>query len=484
MIRKIYDYINENRLIEKGDRILIGVSGGADSVCLMHVLHELYKDTDVKLFVAHVHHGIRDKEADNDKAYVKELCDNLGIPFCAYHYDVKSIAKSECLSEEEAGRKVRYEAFYDASVKYNCNKVATAHNKNDNAETILLNLFRGSGIKGLTGMKPMNAMKTDTGSITIIRPLLFVTRKEIEAYLKEKNLSYRTDSTNLQNIYTRNKIRNVVLDYAAREINSNVIEHITNTGTYLNEIQDFIEKCTEERYKAIVRENPGFYEYAAEELCREPIVVQKGIVLKIFGKLAGNLKDIEARHVQEVLSLSNKQVGKEVHLPYGMVAVKKYDVITICKRSGLDIIRQEKKPVQEVDIRIPGRTYLEQYGIFIETEFIEDKNYNLFPKNSCIKWFDYDKIENTLKIRTRKAGDYLQINNRGGRKKLKDYFIDEKIPKEERDQILLVADGSHILWILGYGNRMSENYKVTDKTKKILSMKIICAKEKQNGREY
>ncbi|HPU63657.1 MAG TPA: tRNA lysidine(34) synthetase TilS, partial [Mobilitalea sp.] len=154
MTDKVFEFIKANNLIESKDRILIGVSGGADSVCLMHLLAELYKDTDIKLFVVHVHHGIRDVEADKDKDFVKELCDKLEIPFFAYHYNVKSIAVEEGLSEEETGRKVRYEAFFDAAQKSNCNKVAVAHNKNDNAETILLNLFRGSGIKGLTGIKP------------------------------------------------------------------------------------------------------------------------------------------------------------------------------------------------------------------------------------------------------------------------------------------------------------------------------------------
>jgi len=482
MIGKIYDYINENNLIENGDRILIGVSGGADSVCLVHVLAELYKDTDIKLFVVHVHHGIRDIEADNDKAFVEELCDKLGIPFCAYRYDVKTVAKKEGLSEEEAGRKVRYEAFFDASVRNKCNKVAIAHNKNDNAETILLNLFRGSGIKGLTGIKPKIALKTDTGIITIIRPLLFVTREEIEAYLRERNISYQTDSTNLQNIYTRNKIRNVILDFAAKEVNNNVIEHITNAGAHLCEVYDFLEKFIEERYRDIVRENQDYYEYDINELGREEPVIQKGIVLKILGKLAGNLKDIEARHVEDVLALGNKQVGKVLHLPYGIMAIKNYGIISIGNRSVLDNIMQNKKIMDEADLDIPGKTYLEQSGLCIETEIIENKNYKLFPKNSCMKWFDYDKIVNTLKIRTRKAGDFLQINSQGGRKKIKDYFIDMKIPKEERDQILLIADGSHILWILGYGDRISENYKVTDQTKRILSIKIIDAKEKKNGR--
>jgi len=300
--------------------------------------------------------------------------------------------------------------------------------------------------------------------------------------LAERSLNYRTDSTNLENLYTRNKIRNTILDYAAKEINSNVIEHITKAGAHLYETQEFIEKCIMDRYTAIVREKPGFFEYDVNMLSKEDTLIQKGIIRKILEQVAGKLKDIEAGHVEEVLALGHKPVGKEIHLPYGMIAVKKYDIISIGRSADRDKSKQDNTAIEERDIRIPGRTYLESHGIYIEAEIIENKNYKSYPKNSCMKWFDYDKIENTLKLRARKTGDFLQINSLGQRKKLKDYFIDLKVPKEERDRVPLVADGSHILWILGYGGRISEKYKITDQTKKILSMKLINAKEKEDGR--
>ena len=186
MLKKVSDYINSHNLIENGDRILVGVSGGADSVCLLHILSTLYQDSDVDFFVVHVHHGIRNEEADRDEAFVKSLCEGLKLPYCAYHFDVISLAGHEGLSEEEAGRRVRYKAFTDASDRFGCNKVAVAHNKNDNAETFLLNLFRGSAVKGLTGMDSIINMNTDAGSIVVIRPLLPITREEIEAYIKKR----------------------------------------------------------------------------------------------------------------------------------------------------------------------------------------------------------------------------------------------------------------------------------------------------------
>ncbi len=484
MLKKASDYINSHTLIEKGDRILVGVSGGADSVCLLHILSTLYQDTDVVFFVVHVHHGIRKEEADRDEAFVRKLCDGLKIQYRAYYYDVISIASKEGISEEEAGRKVRYESFADASNAYRCNKVAVAHNKNDNAETFIFNLFRGSAVKGLTGMDSIITMNTDVGRITVIRPLLSIAREEIEAYLEESNLLYQNDSTNFCDIYTRNKIRNHVLGYAKSQINTNVIEHINNAAGHLRETFDFVEKRINERYEAIVSKGDMSYEYFTYELERENIVIRKGIIRRILGDLAGSLKDIEAKHVENVLSLSNKQVGKMVYLPYGMIALRKYDGIKLYLGSNSnEQVLPNNEPVLPTNIIAPGRTDIDQYGIYIETDVFEYKKNLLFPKNSCMKWFDYDKIENTLKLRARKPGDYFQINNQGGRKKIKDYFIDLKIPKEERDKLLLVADGSHILWIIGYGNRMSEGYKITDNTNRILSMILINAKEKRDDRK-
>lgn len=481
MIKRVSNYIKSHNLINSGDRILVGVSGGADSVCLLHILSTLYKDTDVDFFAVHVHHGIRKEEADRDEAFVRSFCQKLGIGYNAYHFDVIALSTREGLSEEEAGRRVRFEAFINASAKFKCNKVAIAHNKNDNAETVLFNMFRGSAIKGLTGMDSIIKMNIDAGSITIIRPLLSTTRQDIEEYLKTNNIEYQDDSTNFSNLYSRNKIRNQVLKYAKDEINTNVIENINNAADHLNEAYDFIDKCISEQFGEIVRKKDDCYEYTNNDLDQEHIVIKKGIVRKILGELAGSLKDIESKHIESVLSLDKKQVGKRINLPYNMIALKGYDSVKIFNapnttENDLSI----HKPRIMYDIVIPGRTDVDEFNIYLETDILYYEKKYPFPKNSCMKWFDYDRIENTLKLRTRKSGDYLQIDSQGGRKKLKDYYIDLKIPKEERDRLLVIADGDHILWIMGYGNRISEKYKISDNTKRILSMELINAKEKKD----
>lgn len=481
MLRKVAEHIRTHNLIEDGDKILVGVSGGADSVCLLHVLYTLYQGSGVSLHVVHVNHGIRKEEAERDENFVRSLCERLKLPYRVYYFDVAAMAKSERLSEEEAGRIVRYKAFAKAAESFGCNKVAVAHNKNDNAETFLLNLFRGSAVKGLTGMDPVIKIDTGAGTVTVIRPLLAVTRDEIMEYIHERGLEYREDSTNQSNAYTRNRIRNHVLGYVREHINSNAIEHITSAAEHIGEAYGFIEKHINERYEGLVNAEGEGYEYDPGELMKEDPVIRKGIVRRIFKELSGSLKDIDAKHTDEVLALGEKQVGKMIHLPYGMIAAKGYDRVRIYIPRE-DDSEAEGNPVTLAVIQIPGRTQLCHLGLCIETEVFDYKKDVPIPKNSCVKWFDYDKIENTLMLRTRKAGDYLQIDQTGGTKKLKDYFIDEKVPRDERDKVLLVADGSHILWIIGYGGRISEKYKLSDISKRILSMNIINSKEKEHDR--
>ena len=471
MIFKAKELIKLNSMIEKGDRIVIGVSGGADSVCLLHVLNELSKEEDVQLFAVHVNHGIRGLEAKADEDFVKQFCDKLGIPLRIFEYDVKGIAKAEGLSEEEAGRKVRYQAFLNECESNQCNKIAVAHNKNDNAETVLFHLFRGSGITGLTGIVSSRDIKAGLSKVTLIRPLLCVSRKEIETYLFERGITYQTDATNLTDDYSRNKIRNQVLTYVTKEINQKAIEHVTQAATQLKEIQEFINRMASAKFSELVEEENNVLRVDIYKLKQEDFVIQKELVRRILAKLGGSLKDIEAKHIQQVLDLLEKQVGKQINMPYRIIAMREYDKVKFYI-NNIFINKCNCKTVP-VTIDLPGRYPIAMHGKMLEIEVFENEKNMIYPKNKYTKWFDYGKIENTVEIRTRQEGDYIQINCSGGRKKLKDYFIDLKIPKEERSNILLVADGNHIMWILDDRDRMSEKYKVVKSTKKILSMSLL-----------
>ncbi len=464
MLDKVITYIEQNQLIERKDKIVIGISGGADSVCLFFVLLELQEKYDMELFAVHVHHGIRGVQADQDEEFVRNLTEKAGIPYFPVHRDIPKLAKELGNTEEEAGRIARYEVFYQILEEVEGTKIAVAHNQNDCAETVLFQLFRGSGLKGMGGIPP----KRDK----IIRPLLAVGRKEIEEYLKKRGQEYCTDRTNLKQEYTRNKIRLSLLPIAEQEINGKAVEHIARTAEFMREVENYIQKNVNLIYKEVVTEKNGQYFMELETFARQDIVIQREIIKLILIKIAGMAKDIEAKHMESVLALSKKQTGKMLSLPYGIVVRREYEFLIFY----IGVKRQKEEKQGYCYELIPGRMYrIEEAGLFINLELEKEKlKWEEIPQNTCVKWFDYDKIIDGICIRGRRSGDYFQVNKDGGTRKLKDYFIDKKIPREKRQNIPLLADGNHIVWILG--DRISEKYKITETTKNILRVNITEVK--------
>ena len=460
MLEKVISYIEKNELIQRKDKIVIGVSGGADSVCLFLVLLKLQKKYELELFVVHIHHGIRGEQADRDELFVRELAKSAGVAYFSIRKDIPKLAKKNGKSEEEMGRIARYEAFYQVLKQVKGNKIAVAHNQNDCAETVLFQLFRGSGLKGMGGIL---AKRNE-----IIRPLLSIGRCEIEQYLKEEGQLYCIDQTNLEQEYTRNKIRLSILPIAEQEINEKAVEHIAKTAEFLQEVEQYIRKNVDFVWNEIVCEKLGQYFIVIEKLKEQDIVIQRELLKLLLSKVAGKAKDIEAKHIETILELMQKQTGKQLHLPYGIVVRKEYDFLVFEKENE----KREDKSGYFYEL-LPNKTYIiEEIGLCIELKLEESQpKWDEIPQNTCVKWLDYDKIERSICIRGRQAGDYLQVNKEGGTRKLKDYFIDKKIPRQERQNIALLADGSHIIWILG--DRISEKYKITENTKNILKLKIM-----------
>lgn len=470
MINTVFKYVKENRMLINNDKVVLGVSGGADSVCLFFVFLELKKEYNLDLYVVHVNHGIRGEAAKNDAIYVEQLCKRYGINFILVNENVRDVAKQKRISEEEAGRNVRYEAFHNVCQKLETGKIAIAHNSDDRAETVLFNLFRGSGLKGLTGISPVRH--------NIIRPLLCVSRGQIEEYLNDRNITYCTDLTNLETDYTRNKIRLKVLPYISDNINVNVKEHIVQTSVMIEESLSYIETNANDCFHKIVKQKDGQYSIRIGELRTENVVIQKVVIRKVIEHLAGKLKDVTSNHVNIVLSLLESQVGKRVNLPYSIVAKKGYEDISLFVDNNDKYVsdgHSEKVIFSEEISTIPGNYFLKDKNLHFEFNLMKFKKNLIIPQNGCTKWFDYDKINNTVALRTRREGDYLQIDPKGSNKKLKAFFIDQKIPKEERDEILLLADGKHIMWVVG--ERISEAYKIDENTKNILMVKLYGGNE-------
>ncbi len=474
LIEKVSGYMDKFHMVSEGDVVVAGVSGGADSVCLLLVLSALKKKKPFQLLVVHVNHLIR-KEAAGDALFVKKLCEEHELPFFLVEKDVEAIAHSRHISTEEAGRQVRYEAFEEALKKetpeaFNKKaKIAVAHNMNDRAETMLFHLFRGSGLTGLAGIRPLR----DNGrGLEVIRPLLCVTRDEIESYLLKEHMTWRTDYTNEEDGYTRNRIRHHILPYADKEIAGGAVANMGRAADILSETEDFIREETKKAYDACVTFHSDETEaLSAEKLLLYSPFLQKRVIMYCMENLTPARKDIASVHIEEVRTLFTNQKNRELHLPCRMTARREYEKVIIEKKT--DAKKTADKKSFLVSLPGPGENPVRIY--LSDTEYMEfktvffEKSMNI-PENQYTKWMDYDKIRKSLTIRTRQTGDYFFFNQAYDRKSLKNYLVEEKIPKPEREKIWLLAEESHVLWVVGH--RISSYIKISENTKCILQVQL------------
>ena len=475
---KVTNFINKHRMIEADDLVAVGVSGGADSVCLLHLLWRLSGEVPCRIIAVHIDHGVRE-ESDQDAAYVEQLCRRMDVPFFLKKVDMGGYAREHGLSSEEAGRQLRYAAYEEALTQYRrgnekC-KIAVAHNANDRAETMLFHIFRGSGMRGIRSIQPVREH--------VIRPVLCLEREEIEQYLAWHDLEYRIDTTNEGDEYTRNRIRHHILPYAERQICSGAVAHMGELADTLAETEDYLEKLTERIYKICVEEasaekennGPERLRVRCSRLLSEEPVIYKRVLLACLERLMPYRKDITRQHISDLVKLMEKQGSKELSLPYEIRVYKEYDKLILSRNTDITVCRENEERTDKTYTVAPPTEILLPNGDTIAFSFLEnkvifcEKEQNI-PENRYTKWFDYDKITTTLVLRTRQQGDYLTIDTALHTKSVKQYMIDEKIPKMQRDSMYILADGSHILWIPGY--RISERYKVDKSTKRILQVQL------------
>ena len=439
---RVFSYIEKYNMIEAGSQVIVGISGGGDSVCLLFLLSKYQKRRPFHLLGIHVNHGIRGQEALRDQEYAKKLCERLGVPFTVYTYSVPAIAQQEKRSLEEAGRMVRRRAFEEKAASLGKKAViALAHHENDNAETVLHNLIRGTKAAGMGGIRPIQEIGE---GVAYIRPLLKVTREEIETYLRQQKIPWMTDSTNQELEYTRNRIRHRIIP-EMEKINPKAVSHIAQAADTFQAIEEYLTGQADMLYREYVEQRENGY-WIRKELFLEKELMQSYVIRMVLEQAADKKQDLTAFHVESILSLGKGRTGASVSLPGGVLASQVYgDLYVRLPDSG-------EAPLKELELEIfPW-----------ENQQILEKTYT--------KWFDYDKIKSSLEIRHRKPGDFLTITDTGGRKKIKDYFIDCKIPREEREKLTLLAEGSHILWVVGY--RISQYYKVTSQTKTVLKVHV------------
>lgn len=453
MLQKTKEYMEKELRIQPEEKLVLGLSGGMDSVCLFTILHRL----GYALEVVHVNHGIRGQEADRDEAFVKDLCKKAQVPFHGFSYHVPELARKEHLSIEEAGRRVRRKAFEQVRQDTGASWIALAHHGDDRAETMLFHLSRGTGLKGLTSMKPQEGV--------YIRPFLWTERKKIQDYVEKEKISYVEDSTNAQDAYTRNRIRHSILpEFTA--LNEKAVIHINETIEKLEVVQKFLETSAKKAMETCcIMENNRIRIYEKEFMELDP-ALQIPLLQQCLLKLGTRGKNITQEHFSMILHLFSLQTGRQISLPFGLTARKTYGAV--------ELFYPQKEMIGE-PVFIQGSGDYEFLGAWLEVTIEPwDPGKNFSVKNYT-KCFDYDRIKGNVMIRTRRPGDYLTIHRQGGKKSLQDYLVNEKIPREQRDQVILLAEDSHVLWVVG--KRISEYYKITEETKRVLKIRFKGGKE-------
>ncbi|HBG7267662.1 tRNA lysidine(34) synthetase TilS [Clostridioides difficile] len=455
---KVLSTINKHNLIQKGDKIVLGLSGGPDSVCLLHVLNRLKKDFNIEIYAAHLNHQIRGIEAQKDALYVSKLCEDMGIIFFVKSINVPKYCENEGLSLEEGARKLRYEMFYEIKDKIKANKIAIGHNLNDQAETVMMRIMRGTGLKGLKGIDYIR-------DNCIIRPILDVERNEIEEYCEAYNLNPRIDKTNLENIYTRNKIRLDLLPYMKDNFNSNVIESIVRMSNSLKSDNDYIEKEAEAKFREVSNiKEKGFVEINLDDFVCLHDAIKVRVLRNSIKHILGDTNFVDQRHIEDIMSLEdNSKVNKMLTLPRNIFVYRKKDSIILTNE---EIVNEEI----EFYYNVPSNGFIKikELKQIIETQVMSIDRYKSMKLDNSSKGFDFNKVKGGIVIRSRRQGDKIKLAM--GSKKVKDLFIDLKIPREERCKIPIITDSEGIICVGDY--KISENYKIDENTKEVLKIKF------------
>ncbi len=467
-----YHFITQHQMIQPKETVLVGVSGGVDSLALLYALHTLRNQLNCHLHIAHLDHGFREDSAD-DAAYVAEQADRLDLPISRDRIDVPQLIRDQKLSAEMAARRARYQFYEQISERIGATKIALGHHRGDQSETVLMNLLRGAGASGLKGMLPVRAGK-------FIRPLLAFSRKEIEDYVAQLGLRPRCDTTNSQLDYLRNRVRLELIPSLERGYNSNVQNALNQTAELLQAESDYLEAVAYDAFQVcrtascrsdtVILDRCLFREYH--------LALRRRILRLAVAAVFGEVRDLYFNHFESMLILIDREVPNSVlDLPNGGVFRRAYNRVFIQKSI-------DSYPSFEYEVAVPGQTSLPPLDAEMIATVVErpmdctaaDK----FPDGKFEAVFDLDRLQLPLKLRQRRDGDRFQPFGMQGRKKLKDLLIDAKIPRQERGRVPVLMSRDEIIWVIGY--RTSEPFKVRTETKRRLYLSYSSStKIDQNG---
>lgn len=445
MIDKIKKYIKEQNLIKSGENIVIGFSGGPDSVMLLYALNELRKEFGYNLLTVHINHQLRGEDAVKDEEFSKDFSNSLGVKFISFHMDVNGYAKEHKISVEDAGRRIRYEKFNEVLKReFQSGVIAVGHHKNDDAETILLNLIRGAGGAGLSGISDKNK--------NIVRPLIDITKAEIINFLNENNIPFVEDKTNFENDYLRNKIRNVLIPYVESEINENFIDSLVRSSKILESNEEFLEDYAD-GLNLIVPER-DYYKLNCKDFKKHHVAIQRKLILKAYEAIKGDRKDISFNNVESIRKIILSGSGDfyvnnfMFYMAYGHLYLTHLD---------------ENINIKDFIITEKGKYH---FGNFlIEVDVVENKNIKL-KKNEFV--FPLELFEEGIVVRCRRDGDKIRLKN--FTKKVKDIFVDAKIPKHLRGKIPILQYKNDIILVTGL--KRTHNYKVCPNDDYVIKIRL------------
>jgi len=484
---RVLHFIQEQHLVAGQQKLVVAVSGGPDSVCLLHILVKLREKLGISLHVAHLNHQLRGAEAEADAQYVADLARQLDLPATIERRDVKAYQAKQRLSLEEAAREVRYTFLAQVARSIEADRVAVGHTVDDHIETILMHLIRGTGTKGLRGLQPSSRWQSPDISLTVIRPLLPVSREETADYCRYHQLKPRLDASNLSLSPLRNRIRQQLLPLL-QSYNPQVVEALLRTARIAADDLAFLDKEVARLWSEIAREQGNTIILDKEKFVELPSALQRYLLRTSIEKLLGNLKDIETRHIEEIMAALNKPAGKRISLPEGLIFSIEYDRYLL----GPDPAALSPFPVLETELalKVPGKTPLP--GWQVAATIINQRGESQrgeaplthFPPpfsregdkggglpDSLTAYFDLDKAGRKLTVRTRQPGDRFQPLGMDQPKKLNEFMIDSKIPHPWRRRVPIVCSPEHILWVVGW--RIDDRGKVTEDTRRVLRLEMV-----------
>jgi tRNA(Ile)-lysidine synthase len=463
LIDQVRSLILRNRMIEPGDKVLTAVSGGADSVSLIHGLFELKDELKFNLCIAHLNHQARGKDSDEDAQFVRRLGESLGVETILDSIDARKESEILKTSFQEGARILRYRFLESAMKKCKGNKIAVGHNADDSVETVLINLLRGSGMKGLSGIPPVRG--------NIIRPLLTCSRLEIEDFLKSRQLTYRCDRTNAETDYLRNKIRLDLIPKLENEYSRNIKSHILNTAEIIREEDDYLDNL--EWLRAYLRKNGNDCTLEQEKVRRLHPAMRRRVVRLAIAEVLGGLRRITVQHVDDVLKLvGDPWPGKQAHLPEFLVVScnEKELVFSIKPKPSAGILKLGDSGEGLIELNIPGVTKIPSASLSLRTQVVPGGEY--CADSSYKSYLDFEKTGGRIHVRFFRPGDRFAPLGMTGFKKVKSFFIDEKVPRDKRKTLpILTTSFGDIIWI--YGMRIANNYRVTLETNKVLCIEGI-----------